>query len=64
MKNRDKYIVSRNEYDLMTAIEENTGICPIRAISGISKENKVTRCTKYAKAGCKECIQDFLNEES
>jgi hypothetical protein len=48
----------------MTAIEENTGICPIRAISGISKENKVTRCTKYAKAGCKECIQDFLNEES
>lgn len=63
MKNRDKYLVNRNEYDLMTSIEENTGICPIRAISGISKESKVTRCTKYAKAGCKECIQAWLNEE-
>lgn len=63
MKNRDKYLVNRNEYDLMTAIEENTGICPIRAISGISKESKVARCKKYAKAGCKKCVQSWLNEE-
>lgn len=40
MKNRERYITSRNEYDLMLDIERNTRICPIRAVAGISHDEK------------------------
>lgn len=67
MKNREKYIATRNEYDLMTAIERNTGCCPIRAVAGISQEEKIVRCAKTVKAGpdtgCKDCVLNWLNEE-
>ena len=76
MKNRKKYILKRNEYDLMMAIERNTGTCPIRAVAGICTEEKIVRCAEAlrrvnaAKAGydpdaaCKYCVQSWLNEEA
>ena len=63
MTNRDRYIIKRNEYDLMCAVEKNTGICPIRAVAGISREEKIMRCYRYAKESCEACIQNWLNEE-
>ena len=61
-KNRDKYILNRNEHDLLITIEENTGICPIRAVAGISRDEKIERCYKHIKSGCNGCIQEWLNE--
>ena len=63
MKNRDRYILHRNEYDLMLDIEKNTGICPIRTVAGISKEEKIMRCFGYVHDGCEVCVQEWLNEE-
>lgn len=76
MKNREKYIAKHNEYDLMTAIERNTGCCPIRAVAGISREEKIVRCAVALRrsdahmagydpdAACKHCVQRWLNEEA
>jgi hypothetical protein len=63
MKNRTRYIIHRNEYDLMCSILDNTTACPIRAVAGISKEEKVKRCLERVREGCKACIQAWLNEE-
>ena len=63
MKNRDRYILRRNEYDLMLEIEKNTGICPIRAVAGISHDEKVIRCINYAPDSCEVCVAEWLNEE-
>jgi len=64
MTNRKKYFTKQNEYDLMMAIENNTGTCPIRAVAGISREEKIMRCYKYVHSGCKKCTQNWLNEEA
>ncbi len=40
MKNREKYLINISEFDLMSSIEENTGVCPIRAVAGISRVEK------------------------
>lgn len=64
MTNRDKYILKKNEYDLMMNILQNTTVCPIRAVAGISTEEKIERCYKYVHDGCEECIQKWLNEEA
>jgi hypothetical protein len=64
MKNREKYITKVNECDLMNTIEKNTGICPIRAVAGIKKWEKLCRCLIHIKKGCNACIQDWLNEEA
>ena len=63
MKNRDRYILHRNEYDLMLDIEKNTGICPIRAVAGIKREKKILRCVSYVHGGCEVCVLEWLNEE-
>ena len=63
MKNRDRFILHRNEYDLMLDIEKNTGICPIRAVEGIKREEKILRCVSYVHGGCEVCVQEWLNEE-
>lgn len=64
MKNRDKYIIKANEYDMMLAIEKNTCICPIRAVAGILSHEKLERCYRHRKDGCEECVQEWLDEES
>lgn len=63
MTNRERYILKRNEYDLMLCIEENTGICPIRAVAGISRQEKILRCCRYVHDNCEVCSADWLNEE-
>lgn len=63
MKNREKYFTKQCEYDLMMNIERNTGSCPIRAVAGISREEKIMRCFRYVHDGCSKCIQNWLNEE-
>lgn len=63
MKNRDKYILRKNEYDLLMTFEENTGLCPIRAVAGIDLAEKISRCSKYVHDGCGTCVQHWLNEE-
>jgi hypothetical protein len=47
----------------MCSILDNTTACPIRAVAGISKEEKVKRCLEHVREGCKACIQAWLNEE-
>ena len=63
MKNRDHYILQKNEFDIMMDIEKNTNTCPIRAIAGISRETKIMRCYNYRHEGCDKCVQKWLNED-
>ncbi len=63
MKNREKYLINISEFDLMSSIEENTGVCPIRAVAGISRVEKAERCLRFVHEGCKSCAQAWLNEE-
>ncbi len=62
MKNRDR-ILNTCTYDLLMAIEKNTGICPIHAVVGLSRHDKTMRCCKYVYSGCEGCVQNWLNEE-
>lgn len=63
MTNRERFFLSRNEYDIMLEIEKNGSICPIRAVAGISREEKIMRCLGYIHDGCEVCVQEWLNEE-
>ena len=72
MKNRDKYILKRNEYDLLITIQtniiDNGGCCVIDEITGNMNacpedmKGKVGRESKLAI--CSKCIQAWLNEEA
>lgn len=64
MRNREKYFIKANEYDIMKAINQNTGICPIRAVAGITTGEKLHRCSLHIGEGCNNCIQDWLNEKA
>ncbi len=63
MKNRDKYILKKCEYDLLMDIEAATHQCPIATIGGIEFKKRFARCYKFRKTGCNECVQAWLNEE-
>ncbi len=60
MTNRDKYILKRNECDMLVKIQEYLGndgqYCVIDALTGSA------RSCQYDT--CEECIQKWLNEES
>lgn len=62
MKNRDRYILKVNEYDLLMKINENIKkrpyTCPIYAVSG-----KLDRCCADFKTNCSQCVQQWLDEE-
>ena len=73
--NRERYILKRNEYDLMMEISKNIKgggtFCAIRAVSGKGKKRHCL--TTNVKNGhicrglyrdCPACIQQWLNEES
>jgi len=67
MTNREKYIVKRNEYDLMMTICKNIAInaCPIKIVTGEHPDPKHGLCWYGGWSGkCDECIQRFLNEEA
>ena len=62
MNNRDK-ISKTCTYDMLVAMLHNTGMCPLQAVAGISRETKILRCYKYLHDGCEKCIQNWLNED-
>lgn len=71
MKNRTKYIIQRNEYDLLVTMQhnlfDNGYICAIDVITGeinncpAEMKGKVGRESKLEV--CKKCIQKWLNTE-
>lgn len=58
MTNRDRYILKRNEYDMLNAMQsvliKGKCVCVIEALSG-----SVYPC----RCSCAECIQKWLNSE-
>lgn len=64
MRNRERYITHRNEFDLMMEISENiSGMgtwCAIEAVSGSSPECKTVGDIR----DCEGCVQEWLNEEA
>jgi hypothetical protein len=69
MTNRERYIIKRNEYDLMLTIADNiSGIgtfCAIRAVCGRKRLCEYTQSKNgILMRDCPSCIQKFLNEES
>ena len=61
MKNRERYITKKNEYDLMINILKS-GACPIRAITG-ERSNPINVVCKSLPEDCPECIQHWMNKE-
>lgn len=61
MTNRERYILNQAPYDLMLAIERNTGTCPIRAVAGISRDEKIRLCSICAENECEQCVMEWLN---
>ena len=62
MKNRDRYILKVNEYDMLIKIQATMlshNCCVIEALAGINcKHEKVC-----ALDTCKECLRAWLNKE-
>lgn len=64
MTNREKYILRRNEYDMLMDIQREISYgqkCVVVAIT-----RKTWACTNYQKQDkkvCSQCIQRWLNEE-
>lgn len=70
MTNREKYIIKRNEYDMLMGIYDRTKgrICPLYVLSDIDMKNRLSRCALYHttfgdRHGCAECVQAWLNEK-
>ena len=66
MKNRNRYILKVNEYDMLVKIQSNiiNGDCRCiidALMGGIYLGENGKMCTLGT---CKECIQKWLNEES
>lgn len=62
MKNRDRYLLHRNEYDVLIAIQAaiSSGLCGciIEALIGRDYD-----CQGKTFEDCKDCIQKWLNSE-
>jgi hypothetical protein len=61
MKNRERYITQRNEYDLMMDITDNTNVCPIIALTGKYPDDGYG--CRHSDDKCPDCLQAWLNEE-
>ena len=64
MKNRDKYILKANEYDMLCKIQATMlshGCCVIDALTDKEYPCPDDKCCMLDT--CKECIQKWLNEE-
>ena len=69
MTNRERYIIKRNQYDLMMTIAENISdigtFCAIRAVCGRKRPCEYTQSKNGTlMRDCPSCIQKWLNEES
>ena len=66
MKNRDRYILKVNEYDMLVKMQETLwteGCCVIDALIGKNYPCPDVPNYIFSYDTCKECIQKFLNEE-
>ena len=65
MKNRDKYILQRNEYDMLVqiqaAIASQPYLCVIEALAG--KDYPCPDDKVCMLSTCEACIQAWLNKE-
>lgn len=65
MKNRDKYILQRNEYDMLLTIQAAFGYgmcqCVIEALTGREYPCENDKCCMLST--CEECIRQWLNKE-
>jgi len=71
MKNRDRYILKVNEYDMLISMQKNIqncySCCALDVITGKmincpeEMKNKVGQESRLAV--CSQCIQKWLNEE-
>lgn len=65
MKNRDKYILKVNEYDMLCSLQAAIGsglcFCVIEAL--IAKDYPCDDDHQCMLDTCKECIQKWLNKE-
>lgn len=65
MKNRDKFILKRNEYDLLVTLQVAfSGMrcqCVLEALTAKEVNCPDDKCCTLDT--CKECIQKWLNEE-
>jgi hypothetical protein len=72
MTNREKYIIKRNEHDMLMHIYDRTrgNLCPLYIISDMTTAEHVARCHRYHdtndyyRRGCAKCVQDWLNKEA
>jgi hypothetical protein len=66
VKNRDKYILQRNEYDMLRCLQVafSSGMCRcvIEALTGKEYSCAEDKCCMLST--CEECIQRWLNEEA
>jgi len=62
MKNRERYILRQNEYDLLVKIQAVMAGCVLEALTG--KDYPCPDDKVCMLSTCMECIQKWLNEES
>ena len=65
MKNRDRYILKRNEYDMLMEIQAALAHGEKCVVDAITRKER--DCANYIKQDlevCSKCIQAWLNEES
>lgn len=65
MRNRDKYILQRNEYDMLVAMQAAIGSglcqCVIEALTAKEYPCPEDKCCMLST--CMDCIEKWLNEE-
>lgn len=65
MKNKDKYITGRSEYDLLMTIHKNTGDeCVIPLLTGQKTETLPCLSVDWDPMPCGECIKRWLDKEA
>ena len=66
MRNRDRYILQRNEYDMLcdlqAAISSGRCQCVIEALTAKEYPCPNDKCCMLST--CMECIQEWLNKEA
>lgn len=60
MKNRERYILQANEYDLLIRMQKGLSRCDSFCILDLITD-KYHHCPK--NANCNDCIQNWLNAE-
>ena len=65
MTNREKYILQRNEYDMLIGIQVaiGSGLCQCVIEALTAKDYPCSDDKVCMLSTCEECIQNWLNEE-